>query len=287
MNSLDYLIKLALKEDIGRGDITTNILIAPHLHARAVIIVRQDGVIAGLSLIRQIYRVLDKRIKVRLKTKEGSKVKKGREIAIIHGPARAILTGERTVLNFLQRLSGIATLTHQFVQKVKRYRVKILDTRKTIPGWRELDKCAVCAGGGYNHRMGLYDAVLVKENHLAVLRKRGASHLKVIAEAMEVVNKRWKKRKTVEIEVRSLKEFQKALQGHPDIIMLDNMKPDKIRPAVKLRNELDPEAKLEVSGGINLNNVEVFAKTGVDFISVGALTHSPPALDISMNIFPQ
>jgi len=283
MNSLDSLIRLALKEDIGRGDITTKTLIPPHQKAQAVIIAKQDGIIAGLPLISRVYRILDKRIRVSPKVREGSKAKKGQAIAIIRGPARAILTGERTVLNFLQRLSGIATLTNQFVQKVKKYRVKILDTRKTIPGWRVVDKYAVRVGGGINHRMGLYDAVLVKNNHLVTMLSRQERDYNVIAKVLTKLHR--VRHKPIEIEVRNLRELQVALKGKPDIIMLDNMRPSQVKQAVKFRNQArPPRPLLEVSGGINLKNITQFARTGVDFVSIGTLTHSAPALDISMEV---
>lgn len=270
-NSINSLIILALTEDIGKGDITTNTLIPPNRKIRANIIAKQKGVIAGLPLISKIYKYLNKNIKVTLKVKDGAKVKEGQVVAIIKGPAHQILTGERTVLNFLGRLSGIATLTNQYVQKVREYGVTILDTRKTIPGWRELDKYAVKMGGGTNHRMGLYDAILIKNNHLAILG--GISNMNLRRSNIPF-----------EIEARNLNEFTAALKMKPDIIMLDNMKLPEIKKAVQLRNKLSPKVKLEVSGGINLKNIRQFASTGVDYISVGALTHSAPALDIALHV---
>jgi len=271
MNSINLLISLALKEDIGKGDITTNTLIPPNQKAQAHIIVKQSGIIAGLPLVNTIYKHLNKNINITPKVKDGAKVKKGQVVAVIKGSARAILTGERTVLNFLGRFSGIATLTNQYVQQVREYKVKILDTRKTIPGWRELDKYAVRTGGGTNHRMGLYDAILIKNNHLAILG--GINRLNPC-----------NLRLPLEIEVRNLNEFRTALGLKPNIIMLDNIKPPEIKKAVQLRNKLNPEIKLEVSGGINLKNIQQFASTGVDYISIGALTHSAPALDIAMKV---
>lgn len=284
MNISD-LIRLALKEDIGKGDLTTDTLINPKQKIQAVIIARKRGIIAGLFLITRIFQGLDKKIKVRLNVKEGHRVKPGTKIAFVSGSTRAILKAERVVLNFLQRLSGIATLTRQFVDKVKRSPVKILDTRKTVPGWRRLDKYAVCLGGGFNHRMGLYDAILIKDNHLRALQDKDASRQEVITKALRRVNRLWKGRKLVEIEVGNLTEFKAALQYWPHIIMLDNMSPSQIKEAVKLRDRAKPPRPLlEISGGINLKNITRFAPTGVDFISIGALTHSVPTLDISMEV---
>lgn len=266
------LINLALKEDIGRGDLTTNTFISIGQKVQAFIIARQNGVICGLSLIKLIYQRLSNNIKITLKVRDGTRVKSGQILAVIKGPARPILTGERTVLNFLQRLSGIATLTNQFVYKAKKYNVKILDTRKTVPGWRQLDKYAVKVGGGDNHRRGLYDAILIKNNHLSVIG--GINKIRLPK----------KKSLPAEIEVRNQKEFSVAIKLSPDIIMLDNMVPRNIKRAVEMRDKVNPKIKLEVSGGINLNNIERFARTGVDFISVGALTHSAPVLDISMSV---
>lgn len=279
------MIDLALLEDIGKQDITTNSIIPANKRAGFVMVAKENGIIAGLFLIAQIFRAFDKKIKVKLKVKEGARLKPGAKIAFISGSARTILSRERVVLNFLQRLSGIATLTRQFVDKAKKYPVKILDTRKTVPGWRILDKYAVCIGGGINHRMGLYDAILIKDNHLRILQDKGVSRQEVITKVLGRVNRLWKGRKLVEIEVGNLKEFRATLQKWPHIIMLDNMNPSQIKKAVRLRNcAKPPRPLLEVSGSINLKNITQFARTGVDFISIGALTHSASALDISMEI---
>jgi len=282
MNSIDsinLLIKLALTEDIGKGDITTNLTIPPNKQAEAHIIAKQNGIIAGLPLISLIYKDLHKNIKVVLKVKDGAKVKKGQIIAVVKGSAHQILTGERTVINFLQRLSGIATLTNKYVQLVKKYKVKILDTRKTIPGWRQLDKYAVKTGGGTNHRMGLYDSILIKNNHLSIIG--GIHKLNLCKLVVSLPNY---PRLPVEIEVRSTKEFHEALRIKPNTILLDNMTPNEIKKIVQLRNKLTPKIKLEVSGGVNLGNIRKYAQTKVDYISIGALTHSAPALDIAMHI---
>jgi len=277
-NSLTLLIGLALTEDIGKGDITVNTLIPPNQKAQANIITKQKGIIAGLPLISMVYKYLNKSIKVTLKVKDGARVKEGQVIATVTGLARPILTGERTMVNFLGRLSGVATLTNQYVQRVKKYGVTILDTRKTIPGWRELDKYAVRMGGGTNHRMGLYDVILTKSNHLAIIGGIDNFNLRNPPDGESGL------RIPIEIEVRNIKEFHTALSKKPNIIMLDNMKPPEIKKAVQLRNKLNPKVKLEVSGGINLKNIQRFASTRVDYISSGALTHSAPALDIAMHV---
>ncbi|MEK7309469.1 MAG: carboxylating nicotinate-nucleotide diphosphorylase [Planctomycetota bacterium] len=282
MNFINSLINLALKEDIGTGDITSNILIPASQTSTAIIIAKEPGIIAGLGLIQPIYRRLSNKVKVTLKKKDGARINKDAVVAIIKGPTRAILSGERTVLNFIQRLSGIATLTSQFVAKAKPYGVKILDTRKTVPGWRLLDKYAVKAGGGFNHRIGLYDAILIKNNHL-----KNTPAIK----ALELVSKSpMTKNRPIEIEVTNLYEFIIALillnanVSHPSIIMLDNMTPKEIKEAVHIRNRVAGEVRLEASGGITLKNISRFAATGVDYISIGALTHSPKALDIALRV---
>src|SRR3989339_86553 len=285
MNSINNLITLALKEDAGTGDITTTTLIPANQTSTAMIIVKEPGIIAGLGLIKPIYHKLSSQVKVTLRKKDGTRVKPGQIVAIIKGPTRAILTGERTVLNFLQRLSGIATLTSQFAAKAKPYGVKILDTRKTVPGWRLLDKYAVKTGGGFNHRMGLYDAFLIKNNHISVLG--GINKIN-----MDMLWKAWLKDLTAEIEVRDLNQFVfiiamlKSVPFPKVVIMMDNMTPSQIKEAVIIRNKTAKWANrpagqtvmLEASGGINLENVSKYAATGVDYISIGALTHSPKAL---------
>jgi nicotinate-nucleotide pyrophosphorylase (carboxylating) len=278
MNYLDRLIKLALAEDIGKGDVTTKTFLSVRHKAEAYITAKQPGIIAGLFLINLIYKRLGKNIKVTLKAKDGAKVKQSQIVAVVKGPADPVLAGERTVLNFLQRLSGIATLTNQYVQRVKKYGVTILDTRKTVPGWRELDKYAVKTGGGTNHRMGLYDSILVKNNHLNLLG--GMLNLAM----WYPFNPMTPSELPVEIEVRNLNDFRIAAALRPDIIMLDNMTPRAIKKIVHLRNKSHPNIELEVSGGINLGNIRKYAATGIDYISIGALTHSAPALDIAMHI---
>jgi len=294
------IIKLALKEDIGKGDITTNALFPKPMKVTARIIAGEDGVICGLCAVAEIFKVLDRRIQVIRKADGGDKIKKGQVVCIVRGDARKILAGERTALNFLSRLSGIAALTNKYVEKIKPYKVKILDTRKTTPGLRELEKYAVKCGGGVNHRMGLYDQVLVKDNHVAVYKSEVRSQrtedrgsLKDIIEKIRRGIKRDKnginKALKIELEVENLREFKEALDAGPNIIMLDNMSIPDIKKAVVLRSMLYPipytlYPKLEVSGGITLDNVRSIAATGVDMISVGALTHSAPSIDFSLEI---
>jgi len=268
------LIKMALYEDLGTGDITSEAIIEKKQKARARVIAKENGIIAGLPLARIVFEVIDPKVRFSQKVKDGHKVKKGNPIAEISGPARSILAGERLALNFLQRLSGIATLTRKYADKVKGTKVRILDTRKTIPLWRGADKYAVCAGGGYNHRMGLYDAILIKDNHIKLTRG--------IEKALEGVRRGYQGKKMIEVEARNLSQVKKAVAAGADSILLDNMNINMLRQAVKLCKLA--KVKTEASGGVNLKTVRKIAKTGVDYISVGALTHSPKALDISLNI---
>lgn len=272
-NELANLVNSALKEDIGKGDITSNLLIPKGLSVRAEIIAKEDGVLAGCDIARLVFHLADKRVKFLSKLKDGARLKRGSVIARLKGPARGILKAERTALNFLGHLCGVATLTSKFVSKVKGTDAKIMDTRKTTPLLRMLEKRAVKAGGGFNHRMGLYDQVLVKDNHVKILKiLNPKSKIQILKQ----------KRIKIEIEAKSLKEFKEALKAKPNIIMLDNMTIANIKKAVKLRGRRN--AKLEASGGVNLKNVRAIAKTGIDMISIGALTHSAPALDLSLEI---
>lgn len=269
------VVALALKEDVGTGDITTNHLIPSHLKAKAIIRAKEAGVIAGLMVAKEVFKKVDRLIGFRAKVKDGALVKKGTIIAEVFGPARGILTGERTALNFLQHLSGIATLTRKFSLLITRYplQTKILDTRKTTPGLRALEKYAVKVGGGKNHRLGLYDAMLIKDNHVKLLGgiKRALVKSKVQGPKSKV-----------EIEARTLGEVKLAIEARADRILLDNMNLKALRQAVKLCKKAG--TKTEASGGVNLQNVRAIAKTGVDYISVGALTHSAKALDISLKV---
>lgn len=277
MRSSD-IIKKALAEDVGGGDITTKLLFPEPIRIRAKIIAKQDGVVCGIAVVEKVFKLLDTKLRFNKKVKDGRRVKKGETICAIEGDARAILTGERTALNFLSHLSGIATLTRKYVGKVKPYKVKILDTRKTTPGLRVLEKYAVKCGGGTNHRMGLWDGVLIKDNHIVVVSRQSS----VVSIKNLVTNVRKKTNKKIEIEIENLKQFKEALAAGPDVIMLDNMTIADIKKAVALRNKLT--TKLEVSGGVTLKNVRAIAKTGVDMISIGALTHSAKAMDFSLEV---
>lgn len=267
------LIKQSLVEDVGTGDVTTRATISPKQRAKAIVLAKKDGVIAGLAIAKEVFKQIDRKIRFTTKIKDGIRVKNGKVIAVLVGPARGILSGERVALNFLQRLSGIATLTNQFVKKVKGSRVKILDTRKTTPGLRALEKYAVKVGGGENHRMGLYDAILIKDNHIKLAGG--------IKKAIEGIRKRYKNKAT-EVEAKTLSEVKETIKLRVDRILLDNMNVKTLREAVKLCKKAG--IKTEASGGVNLDNVTAIAKTGVDYISVGALTHSAQALDISLKI---
>ncbi len=259
------IIDEALKEDIGKGDITTNSIVSKNEKLKAVLLVKEDGVIAGLDIAKEVLENLDKNINFIKEVSDGDFVKKGKIIAKIDGNARAIMTGERVALNFLQRLSGIATLTRKFVNLSGKTKIK--DTRKTTPGLRVLEKYAVKIGGGTNHRMRLDDGILIKDNHIAFAGS--------VAEAV----KRTKKlNKEVEVEVENLKELKEALEAGADSILLDNMNVKEIKKAVTIAKGIETE----ISGGVNLKNIKKFAKAGATYISVGALTHSPKSLDISL-----
>lgn len=274
---MNELIKKAIKEDLGSGDITTNCLVPKTLRAEAVLIAKEKGVIAGLETAKAVFRYIDAKIRFIPLKKDGAAVKKGEIFARIKGPARGVLSGERLALNYLQRLSGISTLTSKFTELCSGTGAKILDTRKTTPNLRALEKYAVKMGGGTNHRMGLYDAILIKDNHL-------------IAEPdiKKAVEKAKKTGKPVEVEVKNFSELKEALRAMPNRILLDNMTEKKLRKAVKITKEHTNRSGkrifLEASGGVSLNNIRKIAKTGVDYISVGALTHSPKALDISLEV---
>ncbi|MEJ2636851.1 MAG: carboxylating nicotinate-nucleotide diphosphorylase [Calditrichia bacterium] len=265
------IIKQALQEDIGDGDITTDSIIPADLILSGEFIAKSEGVIAGLAVAELTFLLLDDNIQFLRYTEDGQFVKRGDIIAAIRGPAGGILKGERVALNFLQRMSGIATLTSRFVDEVSQTHARILDTRKTAPGLRIFDKWAVRLGGGHNHRFGLYDMVLIKDNHIAAAGS--------ITEAVKRVRKNRKKKTLIETEVKNLDELKEALALGVDRILLDNMDPEEMREAVRINGEKIP---LEASGNITLENAAEIAATGVDFISVGALTHSVTALDISL-----
>jgi nicotinate-nucleotide pyrophosphorylase (carboxylating) len=265
------IIRRALKEDIGTGDITTDSIIKAELNSQGNLIVKEDGIIAGLEVAKLTFAILNPLIVWNQYVEDGTSVKKGIKLATIKGSASSILKGERVALNFLQRMSGIATLTNKFVEAVKGTGAIIMDTRKTVPGLRLFDKWAVSLGGGKNHRYGLYDMALIKDNHIAAAGN--------ITEAIRRYRQHFSKHFPLEIEVKNQKELREALRLKPDRILLDNMDTEKIKSAVKI---VAGEVPLEASGNINLKNVHRIAKTGVQFISIGALTHSARALDISL-----
>ncbi|MFC1632463.1 carboxylating nicotinate-nucleotide diphosphorylase [Candidatus Omnitrophota bacterium] len=270
-SSILPIVKTALQEDIGKGDITTRLLV-PDKKVKAQILAKQDGIICGLDIARLVFKAVDKKTRLRCLVSDGARVKEGEILVRLQGKAVSILTAERVALNFLSHLSGIASKTNQYVQKIKPHRAKIMDTRKTTPGLRILEKYAVRCGGGTNHRIGLWDQVLIKDNHLAVCGQQlSASSLKKLLSSKP-------KGMKVEIEVKTLRQFKQVLPVKPDIIMLDNFSLANIKKAVKLNAQ-----KLEVSGGVNLSNVRQIAATGVERISIGELTHSAPALDIALN----
>ena len=278
---INEIVRLALKEDIGPIDVTTSSMIRKNLKIRADIKVREDGIVCGLPLCEAVFESLDKEIKFKPQVKEGDFAYADKAVSYMEGQARTILTGERAALNFLAILSGIATETHKFVEKAGPYNVKIFDTRKTHPGLRYLQKYAVRTGGGYNHRMGLWDQVLIKDNHLKAANCKPSEISKMLKELRRKIQKNTK----IEIEVGDLREFQEALKGRPDIIMLDNMEPSDIREALKMRNKAGKGPLIEVSGNINLENVEEYAKCRPDIISVGSITHSAKSLDMSMEVY--
>jgi nicotinate-nucleotide pyrophosphorylase (carboxylating) len=269
-------VQAALAEDIGEGDVTTLATVPETATARAVLRAREPLVVAGLDFAEAAFHELSAAVKIEHLAKDGRRVKAGVNLLKISGPARAILSAERVALNFVQRLSGIATLTAQFVDAIKDTPAQILDTRKTTPGWRRFEKYAVACGGGRNHRFGLDDMVLIKDNHLAELR--GAKP-NAIAAAVQRAHAKFPQLK-IEVEADTVEQAGQAADAGADIILLDNMNPVQLRLAVQ---KVKGRAKTEASGGVNLGNVQTIAKTGVDFISVGALTHSARAVDIGLD----
>ncbi len=271
------LIDEALREDIGSGDITTEAIVPPGLMAEGSLVAKEEGVISGLFLAEEVFKRVDVSLEFSALVREGGKVKGGKKIAQVKGQARAILKGERTALNFLGRLCGISTLTAKFVEAIAGTQARILDTRKTTPGWRRLEKYAVRKGGGLNHRFGLYDMVLVKDNHIDLLG--GISQ--AIRGSLD--NPLWKG-KEVEVEIRNLRELKEVLSLGVERVMLDNFSLSQIREAMEIVLKLKgrDRPRVEVSGGVNLKNVREIVQTGVDYISVGALTHSARTLDISL-----
>jgi len=265
------LIDLALEEDIGAGDVTTDALIEPGRAATAVIFAKEPLILAGLYVAEEVFTNLDPGMSFHTTFQDGDRVENRDEILTVRGNCRAVLTGERTALNFLQRLSGISTLTRQYVEQVAGSKVRLTDTRKTTPGWRKLEKYAVKIGGADNHRFGLYDGVLIKDNHVVACGG--------IREAVDRIRSDQAHPLQIEVEVSDMNQVKEALESGVDIIMLDNMNLNDIRKAVAL---IDGRALVEVSGGVTLETLVKVANTGVDIISIGALTHAARAVDISM-----
>jgi nicotinate-nucleotide pyrophosphorylase (carboxylating) len=279
----DALLAMALAEDLGQvGDMTSAATIPSKARGNARFVARAPGVLAGLPVVVRLLEQFQLTAGWKPYSSDGNELQQGTVIAELGGPMRSILALERTALNFLQRLSGIATLTARFVAAVQGTGAVILDTRKTTPGWRTLEKYAVRCGGGRNHRMGLFDAVLIKDNHLAFLQSQGRDG--AIAAAIAAARAHAPGAAFLEIEVDSLEQFEHALACKPDIILLDNLGPEALAQAVRRRDEVAPEIELEASGGVNLETVAALARTGVDRISAGALTHSAPALDIALDL---
>lgn len=280
MEKVRTLVRVALKEDIGKGDITSKLTVPKPAQALALIMAKEDAVIAGLPVAKLVYEMVDPALAFDGLLQDGSRVEYGDILVKIQGSARSILAGERVALNFLQHLSGVATLTAKYVEQVQGTSAKILDTRKTLPGFRVLDKYAVRMGGGTNHRMGLYDMVLIKSNHAELAGG--------IGNAIRKIKRSNGKGTQVVAEVRNLNEATEALFASPDRLLLDNMSLDKIREVVALvetsNRAREVKTDLEVSGGVNLDNVRAIAETGVNFVSVGALTHSARAVDLSLTL---
>jgi nicotinate-nucleotide pyrophosphorylase (carboxylating) len=263
-------VKRALEEDIGQGDVTTNSIIPSDATMSGRIIAKQVGLVAGLDVAHAAFRLVDDQVSLIAHAAEGTRVQDHQVLALVSGPARALLTAERTALNFLGRMSGIATLTCQFVEKVAGTRAAILDTRKTAPGLRAVDKLAVRRGGGHNHRMGLYDMILIKDNHIDFAGSLAEAVRRARAANVSL---------DIEVEARTLDDVQAALDLGVQHILLDNMTLEMLRHAVELN---EGRAKLEASGNVTLDNVRLIAETGVDYISIGALTHSAKAFDVSL-----
>ena len=272
---IEEIIDRALAEDLVKGDVTTDALIPADRRGTGLIVAKKEGILAGINIAKQVFHRVDPELKVEVLLEDGAGVKPGSKVANVSGSIASILAAERVALNFLQRLSGIASETKRYVEAVKGLPVRIMDTRKTTPGLRSLEKHAVKVGGGENHRMNLGDGILIKDNHLAALRSQGLNIKQIVARARQNSPQRL----PVEVEVATASEALEAAEAEADIVMLDNMSLEDMRKAVK---SIHGRALIEASGGITLDNVRAVAETGVDFISIGALTHSARALDISL-----
>jgi len=272
-----HIIDIALAEDTGHGDITSEALIPPELQGKACLLAKAEGVLAGLQVAREVFLKIDPSLRVEELIKDGTRIKPEDVIASVSGSVISILKAERVALNFLQRLSGIATQTARYVAEIHDLKASIVDTRKTTPGLRSLEKYAVRAGGGRNHRFHLGDGILVKDNHLTALRALGMSLKDIVARVKQNAPKGFR----IEVEVSTVQEALEAVEAGADMIMFDNMNPDEMRHVINL---IPDNIRTEASGGITLENVRAAAMTGVDIISIGALTHSPKALDISLEL---
>jgi len=273
-------VRSVLEEDIGEGDITTKNIIPPTHRIVAKIVAGESGIISGLPVAREVFKTLDKKCVWRAKFSDGDFVKKGQTVAVVKGLARAILTSERTVLNFLSHMSGIATLTKKFIKKMKKSNIKILDTRKTLPGLRLFEKYAVMCGGGCNNRLRLDEMVLIKDNHIKTCRKLGLP----IEQVVKSLNTKIPHDTEIEFEAQNMYEVMLALNSNVDIIMLDNMSYKRIKKAIKLIRQKNKNIQIEISGNINLKNIEKLSRLDVNRISIGSITHSAPALDFSLEI---
>ncbi len=292
------LVELALVEDVGSADLdqardcTTLSVVPDDIHASATFVSRDDGILCGLQVIQLAIDEFAPGLQLDCRVMDSQPIQRDQALAVLSGNARQILMMERTCLNFMCRLSGISTRTRQFVQRIAETNAMILDTRKTLPGWRRLEKYAVACGGGANHRMGLYDAIMIKDNHLAMYGSHIDNHKQSIADAIRLARQWIEKNKNdlpngkntiVQIEVETLDQLNIALESEPDIILLDNMDIHRLSRAVQLRDATKPHVLLEASGGVNLENVFEIAKTGIERISVGAITHSAVNLDIGLD----
>jgi nicotinate-nucleotide pyrophosphorylase (carboxylating) len=273
------IVQTALEEDLGFGDLTSSALLSPDMIAKAQIMAKQAMVVAGMTVAEEVFHQIDDTLTVKFHQRDGDWVGANTRILTITGNAQSLLQAERVALNFIQRLSGISTITHQFCHAVHNHSVKIADTRKTTPGLRTLEKWAVRLGGGVNHRFSLHDGILIKDNHLMVL----SAHKMSLSQACRIARQKAPHGLRISVEVESMEQVHQAIQGKADVILLDNMSPSKIQEAVET---IKGKALVEVSGGITMNNIRDIAKTGADIISIGALTHSAPAMDLSMDIIP-
>ena len=270
---LDRVIRTALEEDLGPGDLTTDAIVDPATRGKALLLARESLVLAGLPVFRRVFDLLSPDMAFEFYFQDGGSVPGGEKIGMVSGPLGVILKGERPALNFLQRMSGIATLTRRYVDKAGSRKVKVVDTRKTAPGLRILDKYSVRMGGGFNHRLGLFDGILIKDNHIAAAGS--------VSKAVSLAKKNAPHIVKIEVEVEDLTGVEEAIQAGADAILLDNMSPEMMRKAVSV---VAGRVEIEASGNINLENIEEVARTGVNIISVGALTHSPRAVDLSLEV---